>query len=158
MNKVKSVAADVCSCTANAARAMWADKKDSLICMAADMLFFIFAGFITSAYMTRMVASLYSIGALLQGAEESAVLASDGLFSLLDAVGAAPHVWRIAAMLTLMTLSLFALYGLFHGFIWVHIFKILRIKTDPTTIFKRFVQVSVLWAALFFCSASSSLS
>ncbi len=150
MKRAKAIAADVWSCAVHAARAMRADKKNSLLCMIADILFFIFAGFINSAYMTRMVASLYSVGALLQGAEESAVLASDGLFSLLAAVGAAPHIWRIVVMLALMAVSLFALYALFHGFIWVHVFKILKVKTESTTIFKRFAQVSVLWAGVFF--------
>lgn len=150
MNTAKNMATDVYTCASDALRAMWNDMKNSSFCMAAEILFFIFTGFIISAYLTRMVSLLYSIGALLQGVDESTVLASHGLFSLLGAVGAAPYLWRIAVLFALMGLSLFALYGLFHGFIWVHVLKILNINMEPTMIFKRFVQVSILWVALFF--------
>lgn len=149
---IKKGAHRIWGCAHDSIKAMLADKKTAFICMAAEMLFLVTIGFVSSSFIDRIKASIISLGAILAGGgvSDSVVLASDGLLDLIVGAGGGAYLIRIGVLFSLLMLCTYALWCLFHGFIWVHIYKLLGVKTEPTIIFRRFTQVSILWVMLYY--------
>lgn len=152
LSKLKKGARRLWSVAKSSAEAMLADKKNALICMTSEILFLVTIGFVSVSFIDRIKASIVSIGAILAGggASDDIVLSSSGLLDLIIRAGGGAYLIRISVLFLLLMLCTYALWCIFHGFIWIHVYKILGVKTEPTIVFKRFTQVSILWVLLYY--------
>lgn len=152
LSKLKKGVRRLWSVAKSSAEAMLADKKNALICMTSEILFLVTIGFVSVSFIDRIKASIVSIGAILAGggASDDIVLSSSGLLDLIIRAGGGAYLIRISVLFLLLMLCTYALWCIFHGFIWIHVYKILGVKTEPTIVFKRFTQVSILWVLLYY--------
>lgn len=152
LSKLKKGVRRLWSVAKSSVEAMLADKKNALICMTSEILFLVTIGFVSVSFIDRIKASIVSIGAILAGggASDDIVLSSSGLLDLIIRAGGGAYLIRISVLFLLLMLCTYALWCIFHGFIWIHVYKILGVKTEPTIVFKRFTQVSILWVLLYY--------
>lgn len=152
LSRIRKGMHNLWSCAKSSGQAMLKNKKNALLCMTAEILFLLTVGFVSSSFIDRIKASIISLGAILAGGgvSDDIVLASSGLLDLIISAGGGAYLIRIGALFLLLMLCTYSLWCLFHGFIWIHIYKLLGVKTEPATIFKRFTQISILWVLLYY--------
>ena len=117
-------------------------KKENLILMGIELLFFLLYGFLASFFIKSIRVNLVYVGdAISQASQDVNFVMSDIIFS-------SPEFHRIVLLSLGLGLITYFLYGFFYSRLWTASLKQAGVKVESSYT-KRFFLVNIVWFILF---------
>lgn len=132
-----------------ALRIAYKNKKEFLLSVFFDILFFFVYGFATAPIYMTLMTHVNIIGTYAGEAVKTATRDSQSMFSVMSSEAIAPYFNNIILLLLVLAVTVYLIYCIFQAINWKIALELTGKKIKYLDYLKKFLIINILWFFLF---------